>query len=76
MEHKFKTYKEATEFSLTIKWKIGCCTSGEKCWCRIILPDEDIIYDDNEYFYIAGMGVLQKEIAEYIVELHNKNINK
>lgn len=39
MNHeKFTDYEEARDYSLTIPWKIGTCSSGESCWCRVIFP--------------------------------------
>lgn len=35
-------YKEAIEYSLKVKWKTTTCSSGEKCWCRIIEPEQEI----------------------------------
>ena len=35
-------YKEAIEYSLTVKWKTTPCSSGEECWCRIIEPEQEI----------------------------------
>ena len=48
-----------------IKWKIGPCFV-ENCWCAAILT-----IDDKE---ILGEGSIGKELAEYIVSLHNSHL--
>lgn len=68
------TYTEALEKSLNVKWKIGFCHVGEKCWCRIIEPEIPIIYDKNEELQIISDGAINQEIAEYIVKLHNDSL--
>jgi hypothetical protein len=70
-------FEEAEEKSLTVKWEIGTCSQGERCWCRTIKPIEPILFDDGDSqdeYWIVGSGELHKNIAEYFVELHNKNI--
>ena len=72
-----KTYQEAIEKSFKVKWQIGTCSQGEKCWCRTIKPVKPIFYEDggDAEYYVVGMGELRKETAEYFVKLHNKNID-
>ena len=70
-------FEEAEEKSLTVKWEIGTCSQGENCWCRTIKPIEPILFNDGDSqdeYWIVGSGELHKNIAEYFVELHNKNI--
>lgn len=67
------TYTEAKEASLKVRWKISTCVSGEACWCRTILPEEEIIDDDGNEIYIVGDGSISKEHAEHIVKLHNES---
>jgi len=67
-------YQEAQELSLKVKWKTTPCPSGEKCWCRIIEPEDLIVDDSGNEIYIAGAGVVPKIYAEHIVNLHNENI--
>ena len=69
------TYKESIKHSLTVRWKTETCTSGEKCWCRIISPETEILDNDGNEIYIAGSGVLDRIYAEYIVKIHNEHIN-
>lgn len=71
------TYEEAQEKLLNVKWKIVECNT-KNCWCRMIFPEEEISYnytDIKEEVYVVGSGSLTKEIAEYIVYIHNKNID-
>jgi len=68
------TYKEAQEHSLTVKWKTATCNQGEQCWCRAILPEEEILDKDENEIIIAHDACLSKELAEYIVKLHNDNL--
>lgn len=68
------TYNQAEEKMLTVEWKTSPC-GQDNCWCRIIEPKEPIISEDDEQHYVAAAGSLTKEVAEYLVELHNKKIN-
>ena len=79
----FNSYDEAHKYSLTIPWKLETCNTGESCWCRIILPTEKIIYKNtvgdteriDEFEYIIPDGSIDKETAEYIIDLHNRSVN-
>ena len=78
MEKKL-TYKEAQEKSLSVRWEFKPCLSGEQCWCRIVVPETPIMYDDEHggeeaFDYIIGAGSVSKIFAEHIVEIHNKNL--
>lgn len=74
------TYEEARKKALSVKWKINECFSGEGCWCRLIEPEEPIIYNTNgeieETYAIAHSGCIEKDIAEYLVKLHNDSLEK
>jgi hypothetical protein len=72
------TYQEAYKKALEVKWKVGPCFSGEQCWCRIIMPEIPIKFDkdDIEEVQIVSSASINKDMAEYIVELHNNNLNK
>jgi hypothetical protein len=78
----FNSYDEAHKYSLTIPWKLETCNVGESCWCRIILPTEKILYKNkvgdtervDEFDYIIPDGSVDKETAEYIVDLHNREV--
>lgn len=65
------TFDEATAYSLTIPWKVSLCDQGEKCWCRIIEPVEELKDVDGEDIYIAASGCIPTVYAEHIVKLHN-----
>lgn len=69
-------YAEATEYSLTVKWKTTICPNGEDCWCRIIEPELEIKDDDGNEIYIAASGCIDKIHAERIVKVHNYYLNK
>jgi len=79
----FENYDEAHKHSLTIPWKLETCNVGESCWCRIILPTEKILYKNklgeteriDEFEYIIPDGSVDKETAEYIVDLHNRSVD-
>ena len=69
------TYYDAKSESLNVKWKTTTCGQGDKCWCRLIVPVKPIKYGNDEVFdCIVHMGAIDKELAEYIVELHNTKI--
>jgi hypothetical protein len=78
----FNSYDEAQSYSLTVPWKLTTCNVGEECWCRIILPTEKILFKNkvgetervDEFEYIIPDGSIDKETAEYIVDLHNDEV--
>jgi len=74
------TYQEALDKALTVKWKLGTCSEGEQCWCRTIIPVEDIEWKEKielqdrfltHSLYIVSTGEMHKQVAERIVEDHN-----
>lgn len=72
--NKSLTYDEAFDLSFKVKWRTGLCNSGKECWCRTIETQTNIKYDGNNNFYIVGDGSLPKELANYIVKLHNRSL--
>lgn len=84
----FEDYESAHAYSLTVPWKLQLCNTGESCWCRIIAPVEPIKYKrdipidlliksseiTDEIDYIIPDGSIDKETAEYFLELHHKHI--
>lgn len=68
------SYDEAFKKSLSVKWKTLECGSPN-CWCLMVAPVETIPFGNDDEFYIATSGTLDREIAEYIVKLHNGKIN-
>jgi hypothetical protein len=82
----FENYEDAHRYILTIPWELDVCNVGENCWCRLILPTEkEIKYTHKfgtgkeiveEIEYIIPDGSIHKTVAEYIVNLHNKKIQK
>jgi hypothetical protein len=71
--------EEAIKKSLETPWRLGTCSQGESCWCRVIKCEPLLMYkesEDSEYeeFWVVGPGQLQKEIAERFVFLHNQNL--
>ncbi len=85
-EQIFNSYEEAHRYSLTIPWKIELCNTGESCWCRVIAPSEPIKFKEKisnwireditrDFDYIIPDGSVDKETAEYVVELHNRSVN-
>ena len=78
-----RNHEQAQQHSLSVPWKTDVCNVGEDCWCRLILPTEKIEYvhkysSGEEKTYeiedIIPDGALDKDIAEYVVDLHNKAI--
>lgn len=69
-------YQEAINYSLTVKWKTTPCSSGEKCWCRIIEPEKEIRDKDDNSIYICNSGCVPTEYAEHIVKIHNAFVDK
>jgi hypothetical protein len=65
------TYEEAVKKALTVRWKTETCSQGEKCWCRLIVPEKKIEDDNGNEIVIASSGDIKKEYAEHIVALHN-----
>lgn len=73
------TYEEAQAHSLTVRWKLETCGQGDACWCRILTPEEPILYDDGhggtDELYIAASGCVPTIYAEHIVKLHNDSLD-
>jgi hypothetical protein len=74
-------YEQAIEKSLTEKWKIGVCSQGEECWCRVIRCEPPLMFreredSDSEEYYVVRSGELNKSTAEHIVKLQNEDLNK
>lgn len=66
--------RKEDELKISTPWKVIDCHMGSDCWCGVIVPenyqeggDEDCDEDDH----IIGAGELTKEMAKYIVGLHN-----
>lgn len=80
----YENYESAHSHSLTVPWKLKLCNTGESCWCRIIVPVNPIKYKNKsgdaevitEIDYIIPDGSIDKETAEYFVNLHNGWIKK
>lgn len=70
------TYEEALHLAIQRKWKTSTCGQGEKCWCRIVEPEEPVYWGEDgiEQITISRSGELNQYFAEYFVELHNKTI--
>ena len=71
------SYSEAISEAFNRKWIIDTCSQGEDCWCRTIKTDPPIHFldgDTTEEYYVVGMGSLNRQLVEYLVELHNRNI--
>jgi hypothetical protein len=73
------TFDEARNYSFNVRWKVETCFSGEKCWCRIVVPENPISFKEEERkneeeFQIISDGAVDKETAEYIVKIHNERI--
>jgi hypothetical protein len=81
-EQIFENYDEAHKFSLTVPWKLETCNVGETCWCRIIVPYKPIKYKNkigdteriDDIDYIIPDGSIDKETAEYFLELHHMHL--
>lgn len=62
------------------KWKVVKCDGMEKCLCRVIIAiDSKPVNKDRENYYFSEDifmhgGCINKEQAEYFVELHNKHL--
>ena len=68
------TYSEAEKHALTVKWKIGFCTQGESCWCRTVIPEEQITDNQGSDVCIIDSGCVSKQAAEHIVKIHNESL--
>lgn len=67
-------HKEAQEKLLNTKWKTEVCQQGASCWCRSIVPVEEIRYSGDEEMYVVGQGEMAADVAAYIVKLHNEHL--
>ena len=76
-------FEEAARHSLTVPWKAVECFSGPQCWCRMVVPVEPIeceynthdgLIQKDTYEEIIGPAAINKTTAEYIVKIHNENL--
>lgn len=59
---------------LKVAWKYVEC-EVPNCWCGLIYPEPLLRWEeDMTEAWIVGAGSVPKEIAKYIVELHNNNL--
>lgn len=66
-------FEEAMTYLTTVEWKTMKCDDS-KCWCRLIVPKEELFDIDNNEIYVAASGCLSKEHAEHIVKIHNESL--
>ena len=64
-----------TKHKLNVAWKAVECNQGKECWCRLIMT-VDAPDDDDLDYCISPSGNLNKVVAEHIVKLHNKSLEK
>lgn len=61
----------------SIKWKIEECVDGKHCWCRLISPVVPYVdADGREWYNIVDSGAIRKDLAEYIVKIHNDRLDR
>jgi len=48
-------------------FKVDYCNSGEKCWCRCVLPDYEVKDDNPDY--IIGDAACGKRDAEFFANV-------
>lgn len=66
------TNQEAFDLLSIVRWKTGVCNSGEKCWCRTIVPETPIQDEYGVNMFVIPDGAVDEYTAMHIVELHNK----
>jgi hypothetical protein len=57
------------------EWKVLECFSGKDCWCRMI-GTIDYTPQTEEQELVIGAIAVNKQMAEYIVDLHNKEVKQ
>lgn len=68
------TYQEHFEFIKDKRWKVSDCFSGKDCWCRPITIEDEV--GDEDIDFVIKSAAISKYEAEYIVQLHNENLEK
>jgi hypothetical protein len=58
----------------SVRWKVGICFEGSKCWCRTVVTEEELTDEEGWVIEICGYGNLDEEKASAIAENHNKII--
>ena len=58
------------------KWKTATCGSGAKCWCRLVVTKDYTRKADDLKDCIIRSGEADKKLAQYIVKLHNNNLEE
>ena len=69
-------YTEIHEYIKISRWKVIPCFKGDDCWCRLIQCEEIPEGGDPDDYTLNTSGSLYREIAELIVDEHNKGIFK
>ena len=49
---------------------------GESCWCRMVVPETEILDEIGLPIHVIKSASIDKELAEYIVKMHNNNLKK
>jgi hypothetical protein len=64
---------------LESKWRFQKCTAKD-CWCGLIITNDKIDFgidkEPPEQYFVAHAACLDKDIAKYIIKLHNKNLKE
>ena len=72
------SYKDAQVLQISKRWKVEKCQSGENCWCRLIVTESPLLVQikgvEEDLSEVVSSGSISAEIAEYLVELHNKTL--
>ena len=72
-------YQQAIEESLKRRWKIGTCSQGEECWCRMIKCEDPLMFSESddseeEEYHVVRSGELNRETVEHLVRIHNQQV--
>lgn len=59
-----------------VKWKVVNCGAPDECWCAAIQPIEFLPDESGENMFIIGGGCISRELAEYIVRIHNGKVDR
>lgn len=72
-ENKGLTHEQGKQKLLKVKWETYEC-GAKNCWCLGVRPVTPVVIHDDEEMTVIPTGTVYRNVAQRIVELHNKSI--
>lgn len=66
---------DVAEKAKQVRWSVFEC-HDKLCWCAGVTTEIPVYYQNGEEYILIPTGNIDKIMAEYIVKLHNDNLDK